>query len=96
MHNDIKSYRLFGEIDDAHIEQTKERLIHSLEDHMRLDNHVPVLDIDPQFTLDYKQDREIFEFCLTLYGVEVDEEEVESCAGMMEGRKIMRHTHLIK
>lgn len=94
MHNDIKAFREFGLISDANLEQSKDTLVRSLKDHMRLEGYVPVLDIEPQFTMDYNEKIEAFEFCLTVYGAKVDE--VKGCVGIMDGKKIMKYTQPIK
>jgi hypothetical protein len=36
---------------------------------MRLTGYVPRLDIQPDFTLDYNEDKKYFEFELSLYGI---------------------------
>jgi hypothetical protein len=36
---------------------------------MRITGYVPRLDIQPDFTLDYNQEKQYFEFELSLYGI---------------------------
>jgi hypothetical protein len=91
MHEDIKTFSLDGEIGDSNLIEGKERLINFLEVSMRDCGAVPVLDIEPQFTLDYQPDKETYKFMLTLYGVHVGEEAAWETAGLMSGRKIMKH-----
>jgi hypothetical protein len=92
MHEDIKTFSLNGEIDDSNLVETKERLVEALEDMIRDHGCVPVLDMDPQFTLNYIPDREIYEFVLTIYGVRIDEEkDAWATVGMMNGKPIMRY-----
>ena len=92
MHDDIKTFSLDGEVSDNNLVEAKERLIMSLEGMMRDHGCVPVLDLDPQFTLDYKPERELYEFKLTIYGVKIEEEEDSwETVGMMHGKPIMRY-----
>jgi hypothetical protein len=91
MHEDIKTYTLDGEVDDKNLIETKERLVDFMENMIREHGAVPVLDMEPQFTLDYKSDKELYEFKLTLYGVYVGKDEAWEIAGLMNGKPIMRH-----
>ena len=94
MHEDIKTYTLEGEVDDTNLIATKERLVHFMENMMREHGAVPVLDIEPQFTLDYIESKQLYSFKLTLYGVYVGGEEAWQLAGLMNGKPIMRHNQL--
>lgn len=91
MHEDIKTYTLDGEVDDKNLVETRERLILFMENMMREHGAVPVLDMDPQFTLDFKPDKELYEFKLTLYGVYVGKDEAWQIAGLMNGKAITKH-----
>lgn len=64
MHDEIIRYHLDGTMTDGNIVEQRERLIHSIEGQMRDDGAVPVLDLDPQFTLDYKPESGTFNFSL--------------------------------
>lgn len=93
MHDNIKKFFYDGELsDDDNIVETKERLIHHLETQMRDNGFVPVLDMDPQFTLDYKPEDEKYIFDLSIYGVKVGVQQSWQISGVMNGKPIMRHT----
>lgn len=89
MHDEIIRYHLEGEISDADVVTNKERLVFFVESQMRDEGVVPTLDMDPQFTLEYNQEREVFDFSLSVYGSYVGSEAWET-AGLMTGRKIMK------
>ena len=68
-HKPIKTFRLDGIIkDDAAIPRLKVELIKLKKTEMRELGYVPRLDIDPNFTIEYNQTKEYFEFTLTVYG----------------------------
>lgn len=92
MHDDIEKFSLDGEIADSNIVATKENLVKTLEDNMRDLGYVPCLDLEPQFTLDYRPESENYEFELTVYGIHVGKELSWSTAGMMSGKAIMKST----
>lgn len=91
MHRRIKNFYLNGEVSETNLVQTKERLIKSLVEQMRDVGYVPVLDLDPQFTLDYVEDMGKFRFKLTVYGSWVGEKSWDT-EGMMNGKRIPRST----
>jgi hypothetical protein len=92
LHEDIKTFFLEGEVSDNNLVETKERLIMALESIMKDRGFVPVLDIDPQFTLDYIPELEKYNFKLTVYGVKLENEgEAWEIVGLMNGKKIMRY-----
>ena len=94
MHDEIKRYSLAGTIADDDIIKRKERLVNDLESAMRDEGFVPVLDLDPQFTLQFLPDSETYEFKLSVYGCEVDNP--WAVAGMMSGVPISKSTSLGK
>ncbi len=96
MHDDIIRYTLNGEISDTNLVQEKERLVLFMENQMRYDGLVPNLDMDPQFTLDYNAEREVYYFTLTVYGVHIGKEQAWHAAGTTAGTTIMRHTPPVK
>jgi len=91
MHDEIIRYALEGEISDGNLVENKERLVFFLETQMRDEGVVPVLDMDPQFTLDYDPEREAFGFKLSVYGSYVGSNACE-IEGTMGGTMIMKHT----
>jgi hypothetical protein len=92
MHDEIIKFHLDGTIGDGNIVEQRERLIHSLEGQMRDFGAVPVLDLDPQFTLDYKPESETYNFSLSVYGTYVGGNESWQTAGVTSGTTISRYT----
>lgn len=69
-HKPIKTFYLDGSIrDDASIARLKTEYVKLLTEEMTFSGYVPRLDIDPDFTISYNEQAEIFEFKLTMYGV---------------------------
>lgn len=96
MHDEIKKFSLEGELQDTNLVTIKERLVFSLESLMRDYGFVPALDLEPQFTLDYKPDAQAYEFTLSVYGVHVGKEQAWSVSGVMDGKPIQKLTHQSK
>lgn len=88
MHDEIKKFSLEGEMADTNISQNKERLVEYVESLMRDYSFVPALDLEPQFTVNYNPDTEVFNFQLSVYGVKVERESVWDTSGVMSGKKI--------
>lgn len=86
MHEKVYDFTLEGEIADGNLVQSKAELIKAIEDGMRDGGYVPLLDIDPQFTLTYKPEEEKYDFVLTVYGVENDNP--WEISGVMYGKTI--------
>jgi hypothetical protein len=95
MHDDIKRYELTGTVTSDTFLSTRERLIKDVEDSMRDEGFVPVLDLPPQFTRDYNAEDQTFTFKLSAYGVYVGEEAWQ-VAGLMYGNRIEKSTHPTK
>lgn len=91
MHDEITRYSREGEIDDNNLVESKSRLVHDLEIEMRDDGYVPALDLDPQFTLDYRPETGTFNYALTVYGISIGEQSWQ-VAGIMSGKTIMKYT----
>jgi hypothetical protein len=96
MHDEIRKFSLEGEMADANVVQTKERLVEHLESLMRDYSYVPALDLEPQFTRTYDPEKECFKFTLSMYGVLVEKEIVWETGGIMSGNKIPRYTPPLK
>ena len=92
MHDEIIRYSMEGQISDADVVTNKERLIFFLEEEMRSQGVAPTLDMDPQFTLDYDREAEVFNFALSVYGSYVGSEKACEVAGTMFGKTIMMST----
>ena len=89
MHDAIRDFTLQGETTDNNLVQTKENIIKFVEDRMRDEGFIPVLDIEPQFTLNYVPEDEKFIFMITVYGVHVGDGAWQA-GGMMGGKIIMK------
>lgn len=92
MHDDIKRFFQEGTTQDGNLVTEKERLVRFTETSMREDGFVPVLDLEPQFTLDYDPTAETFAFSLSVWGSYVGKEEAWRVDGLMGGKTIMKST----
>lgn len=93
MHDEIIRYHISGVVDEASLEQTKQRLVEFLESHMKDEGCVPSLDLDPGFTIDYDAEADRFNFELSVYGIYVGQEgDLWDFAGMTGGRMIRKHS----
>jgi hypothetical protein len=88
-HRPIKKFSLDGNInDDSYFVRLKDQYITLLKTEMRLAGYVPRLDINPDFTLNYNQDKQYFEFKLSLYGVYLGKRQAEWIDGVDETKII--------
>jgi len=68
----IKAFPLEGILkDDSVIISQKENYYRLLDSHMRSSGYVPVLDLDPQFSLEYNSDKDTYNFIYVIFGVYV-------------------------
>ena len=75
-HKKIKEFHIDGLIeDDSAIPKIRERYENILIDIMRSNGYVPHLDIDPAFSLKYKE--ESYKFLLTIYVIYVGKEKAQ-------------------
>lgn len=71
-HKAIKRFDLSGQIyDESMLERLKNEYIRLITIGMQSDGYVPRLDIPVDFTLEYIEKKEIFEFTLSIYAVYV-------------------------
>lgn len=96
MHDSIKRFHLNGTVTSDKFVTTRENLIKEVEDEMRDEGFVPVLDLIPQFTREYNPDDGTFVFELSVYGVEVGEEESWNIVGVTHGVTVERSTRRTK
>jgi hypothetical protein len=88
-HKRIKSFSLDGNIyDDASIARLKTEYIKLLLIEMETLGYVPRLDIDPDFTIGYNKEAQIFEFRLTTYGIYVGKKKTQWIIGL-DGTKVI-------
>jgi hypothetical protein len=70
LNRNIKSFYINGTIkSDSDIVRLKEMYLKLLTDEMRFKGYVPVLDLDPQFSVKYNHEKDIYSFQLEIYGV---------------------------
>lgn len=95
MHDDIRKFQLEGDVAEASILQTKDRLIDHLERLMRDYGYAPSIDNDPQWDAAFKQDG-VYDFSLTVYGVYVGKEKAWATSGVAGGKPVPKYTALSK
>lgn len=93
MHDDIKRFGLTGTITSDRFVSARDALVREVEDSMRDEGFVPVLDLIPQFTRSYEPETETFSFEISVYGTYVGEEESWQVAGTMNGIPVAKYTH---
>jgi hypothetical protein len=88
-HKPIKRFYLDGNIhDEAAIWRLRSEYQRLLESEMRISGYVPRLDINSDFTVSYNQQKEYFEFKLSLYGVYAGKKKSEWIIGVDETKVI--------
>lgn len=92
MHNEVKRFGLTGTITSDRFVSARAALIKDVEDSMRDEGYVPLLDLHPQFTREYDPHTETFSFEVSVYGAYVGEEESWQIAGMTNGTRVERST----
>jgi hypothetical protein len=82
-HKPIKRFFLDGTInDEANIARLKIEYIRLLVSEMRISGHVPRIDIDPDFTIEYNEKTESFTFNLSIYGIYIGKKQSECIQGI--------------
>jgi hypothetical protein len=82
-HKPIKRFDLDGNIyDDSAILRLKTEYIRLLVSEMKISGYVPRFDIDPDFTMRYNEQAEIFEFKLSIYGIYIGKKKTEWIIGL--------------
>lgn len=88
-HKPLKKFSLDGNIhDDSAIWRLKQEYTALLTTEMKIAGYVPRLDINADFTIEYNEQKEYFEFELSLYGVYVGKRKSEWITGIDESRVI--------
>lgn len=88
-HKPLKKFNLDGVIsDEAVIWRLKNEYVRLLTTEMRLAGYVPRLDIVPDFTVDYNEQKKFFEFELTIYGIYIGRKQSEWILGIDEHKPI--------
>jgi len=88
-HKQIKKFSLDGSIyDDSAIERLKKEYVKLIVTEMRLSGYVLRIDIAPDFTIEYNEKGESFNFELSLYGIYVGKRKSEWIFAVDETRVI--------
>jgi hypothetical protein len=88
-HKAIKRFSLDGTIhDESIIGRLKIEYTRLLVLEMRLLGYVPRIDIDPDFTISYNEDKEYFEFKLSIHGTYIGKRKNQCILGI-DGTKVI-------
>jgi hypothetical protein len=88
-HKPIKIFKLDGSIhDEAAIPRLKQEYIRLLRIEMKLNGYAQRLDIDPDFTIQYNEAKENFNFLLSIYGTYVGTRKSEWIIGI-DGTEVL-------
>jgi len=88
-HKPIKKFNLQGTIyDDSAIVRLRDEYGRLLTTEMKMLGYVPRIDISQDFTIEYNENKQYFEFELTLYGVYVGKKKSEWILGIDETKPI--------
>jgi hypothetical protein len=87
MHKRIKRFELEGQIlDDSCIPRLREEYIRLLNTQMRMSGYVPRIDIDPDFSIEYKTHYYLFK--LSVYGSYVGKRNAECIEALDKNKAI--------
>ena len=82
-HKPIKRFGMDGVIyDDSSIFRLQQEYIRLLVSEMRLSGYVPKFDIDPQFTIEYNERNNTYNFILSVYGIYIGRKKSEWILGI--------------
>lgn len=88
MHEDITRFSETGIIkSEAYFLQTKETMNRVLEDKMYETGYLPVVDLQPHWTLMRDEEKDLYEFCFSIFGVYVGEDIARECV-WSDGRAV--------
>jgi hypothetical protein len=91
-HKPIKKFSISGNIhDDSALVRLRTEYYNLLKSEMVLSGYVPRLDIEQDFTIEYNQENQYFEFELSMYGVFVGKRRSEWITGI-DGTTVI-YTH---
>jgi hypothetical protein len=78
-------FQIAGTIgDDADIWRLKYEFVRLVEMDMRSAGYVPRIDINPDFTLDYNNEKDHFEFSISIYGIYLGKKRSQWITGVDE------------
>lgn len=88
-HKPIRKFYLDGIIqNDSAIARLRIEYTKLLESEMRINGYVPRLDLDPDFTIRYNEEKDFFEFELSMHSVYAGKRNSEWIAGI-DGTKLI-------
>lgn len=88
-HKPIKKFDLSGLInDEAAMPRLKTEYIKLIVSQMKLNGFVPRFDIEPDFTIDYNEKKQYFEFKLSVYGIYIGRKQTECIMGI-DGNRVI-------
>ena len=88
-HKPIKKFGMTGLIsDEASIPKLKIKYTDLIRVQMQIKGYVPRLDIGTDFTVYYNENKEYFEFKISIYGIYVGRKKAEWIAGI-DGNKVI-------
>lgn len=86
-HKQIRRFTLDGVIhDESVIGRLKNEYVRLLVSEMRLTGYIPRFDIEPDFTIEYNEEKSNFNFELSIYGIYAGRKQSEWIAGV-DGHK---------
>jgi hypothetical protein len=89
MHSNVKKFQVDGIInDDADFPRLRTQFEDMLVKGMRSDGYIPVLDLGPYFSTEYRQD-ETYNFLITAYGTFVGRRKAWEIQGICNGRPVL-------
>ena len=78
----IKPFFIDGVLaDDSVIPKKRAQYQHLVDSHMRISGYVPVLDLDPQFYIEYNSDKDVYNFKYVVFGVYVGKKKSSEYVG---------------
>lgn len=95
-HKSIKRFGLDGTIyDSAHIDRLKTEYLALVVMQMRDKGYVPRIDIDYQFTMWYDQDKNQYNFKMSVYGVYVGPKKAQEIKAIMNYKPIYERSDVV-
>lgn len=87
----IHNFTITGTIgDDAHFIRARENYERIMVQQMREKGYVPVLDMNPQFMVNYVEQKNQYGFMLTMFGVYVGKSKAQKYEGFSDQKFIPR------
>ncbi|QNO12498.1 hypothetical protein SEA_MULCHMANSION_74 [Streptomyces phage MulchMansion] len=92
MHSNVKRFQVDGIInDDADFPRLRAHYEHLLVKEMRGNGYVPVLDLGPYFSTEYREDNK-YNFVVTAYGIYVGRRKSWEIHGIVNGQMVLMTT----